>query len=126
VMMEMGDRATVVCEISYASRMEHDRFPERSSSPRVTKARPNWAGLLDSRDHREGHACPALPAAPVSVGGPGVCECPCIHCELQRGHAAGSPDRAEARDHVEDNLKTLRLVFGAYESARTGQAVLPG
>ena len=46
---------------------------------------------------------------------------PCL-ADLLRDLRDGLP--AETRG--EDNINTVRLVFAAYESARTGQAVVPG
>ena len=45
---------------------------------------------------------------------------PCLR-DLVRALRTGQP----AATSGEDNLKTMRLVFAAYESAETGQAVTP-
>ena len=124
VMMEMGDGVTVTCAMSYASRVEHDRFPEtyvfveceRGSVElgpdywlRVTTEAGTWA-----RRHvppRYSWADPAYDLVHSSI-------VPC-NADLLRSLQTGGP----AETSAEDNFETMRLVFGAYESARTGQVI---
>jgi len=59
--------------------------------------------------------------------------CPWMHPQYLASHASIVPcntslvsalrGEAEAETTAEDNLKTLRLMFAAYESARTGEVV---
>jgi D-apiose dehydrogenase len=127
VMMEMGDRATVVCEMSYASRMEHDRFPEtfilaEGDKGSVELGPDFWirvtteSGTLARRcpPPRYRWADPAYAGVHASI----------VSCNADMLRALQTGQRPET--HADDNLKTLRLVFGAYESARAGQAVVPG
>ncbi len=124
VMLAMASGATVVCEMSYASRVEHDRFPETfvlvegergsvelgpdywlrvttaagTSSRRVAPPRYSWADPRYELSQSSGVACNANLLAALQGAAP-------------------------AETSGEDNLKTLELVFGAYDSARSGQAV---
>ena len=124
VMLQMGDGVTVTCELSYASRLEHERFPEayirveceRGSAElgpdywvRVTKG----SETVSSR-----HAPPRYPWAEPSHDLVHASIVPC-NADLLRALATGEP----AETSGEDNLKTVRLVFAAYESAATGRAV---
>ncbi len=124
VMLGMDSGATVNCEMSYASRVEHDRFPETyifvegelgsiELGPdywiRVTTA----AGTLAQR-------CPpprfqwADPRYDLSQSSGVACNANLLEA-LLHGHPAETTGG--------DNLRTLELVFGSYESARTGQVV---
>lgn len=124
VMLGMESGATVTCEMSYASRVEHDRFPETylaiegergalELSPDYWIRLTTEAGTLARR-----FPPPRFPWAdpryelPQSSG---------VACNENLLGALMGVSQAETTG--EDNLKTLRLVFGAYESAATGKAV---
>jgi hypothetical protein len=47
----------------------------------------------------------------------------CAGVACNRNLLAALKQQAPAETTAEDNLKTLELVFGAYDSARTGQAL---
>ena len=124
VMMEMGEGVSVICSMSYASRVEHDRFPEtyalveceRGSAElgpdfwvRVTTAEGTTA-----RRHvppRYAWADPRYDVVHASI-------VPC-NAELLRALRTGQP----AETSGESNLETMRLVFGAYRSAREGRVI---
>jgi predicted dehydrogenase len=123
VMMDMGG-ASVTCAMSYASKVEHDRFPETfifveadegsaELAPdywlRTTTARGTLARRIPPARHA--WADPAYDLIHASL-------VPCLGNLLA---ALRGEDRAETT--AADNLKTLELVFASYESARTGQAV---
>ncbi len=124
VMMQMNE-VTVTCEMSYASRLEHERFPETyiyvegelgslELGPdywlRVTTA----AGTFAKRypPPRYAWADPAYELVQASI-------VPC-HANL----LAALRGEALAETTGADNLKTVQLVFAAYESARSGQVVV--
>ncbi|MDZ4766658.1 MAG: Gfo/Idh/MocA family oxidoreductase [Chloroflexota bacterium] len=123
-MMKMGG-ATVVCEMSYATKREHDRFPETYIQVEGDKgflelAPDFWirettdAGTLAKRypPPRYAWADPAYDLAHSSI-------VPC-----QADIAAGlRGERAETTG--DDNLKTVQLVFGSYQSAAAGTVVDP-
>jgi predicted dehydrogenase len=122
VLMRMGCAAVTV-EMSYSSKVEHDRFPEtfvlvegdRGSADlgpdywvKVTTAE----GTLARRHPppRPRWAEPGRELVQASM-------VPCL-----RNLLAGLTG-CEAETTAADNLKTLELVFGAYESAASGEVV---
>lgn len=124
VLLGMASGASITCEMSYASRVEHDRFPETyvhvegergavELGPdywiRVTTAQ----GTLSRRcpPPRYGWADPRYDLAQSSG----------VACNADLLGALSGRHPAETTG--EDNLQTLRLVFACYESARTGEAV---
>jgi predicted dehydrogenase len=118
------DDTTVLCSMSYASRIEHDRFPEtyifvegdRGSaeiSPdywlRTTTSAGTQARRVPPRHYP--WAEPAYDLVHASI----------VAC--QANLLAALRGEAQAETTAEDNLHTLRLVYAAYESARTRQTV---
>jgi len=125
VMMEMGGGTTVVCNMGYPGNyMENDRFPEtfvfiegergsielgpdfwvRVTTEAGTEAKrhpPTLYGWLD----------PAYAVALSSIVG--------CHDNLLQALRTETP----AETSGEDNIKTVRLVFAAYDSAATGRTV---
>ncbi len=132
VMMRMGDGVTVVADMSYATRREHDRFPETyiqvegdrgflELAPDFWIRETTSEGVFASR-HKPPHYAWADPAydVPHSSIVPEQWNIARALKGLEPGETTG-----------DDNLKTVRLVFGAYESARTGKVLgkdvlLPG
>jgi len=124
VMMTMGAGTTVLCQLSYATVAERDSYPE------VLCFVEGEAGSVElAADYRirvttrEGTRARRLPPPPYPWVEPGegigqTCIVPCHRHLLQalRGEAACETTGA-------DNLKTLRLVFASYESARRRQVV---
>lgn len=124
VMLSMESGATVTCEMSYASRVEHDRFPEtylmvEGERGSLELAPDYWirvtteTGTLARRYPPPRYAW-ADPRYELSQSSGVAC-----NQNLLAALQGGAP----AETSGEDNLKTLRLVFGAYESAATGAAV---
>jgi D-apiose dehydrogenase len=126
VVLGLDSGATVSCEISYATRMEHERFPQtfvfvegdqgsvelgNDYWIRTTTAAGTWAKR--SPPPRYGWADPQYDVVHASI-------VPC-HANLLAALQGGKP----AETAAEDNLRTLALVSAAYESARTGQVVEP-
>lgn len=124
VMMKMQSGATVTCEMSYASRTEHERFPEtlifaEGDRGSLELAPDHWirvtteAGTFAKRypPPRYSWADPAYDLVHASI-------VPCNADLLRavRGGAAGETNAA-------DNLRTMQLVSTSYESARTGQVI---
>ncbi len=127
VLLGMESGATVTCEMSYASRVEHDRFPETfvfvEGEHGSAELGPDFWIRLTTPAGTQARRCPppffswADPRYCL-VQGAGVA-CNANLLGALEGHAP-------AETTAEDNLKTLKLVFGAYESARTGQAFQVG
>lgn len=126
IMLQQGG-VTCTCELSYASRLEGERFPEtfalvegeRGSlelGPDYWIRRTTAEGTF-ARRHPPPHYAWADPAYDLVHSSIVPCNANLLR-DLLGGPAA------ETR--AEDNIKTVRLVFGAYESARSGQAVTLG
>jgi predicted dehydrogenase len=124
VMLGLASGATVTCELSYASRVEHDRFPETfvfvEGDQGSAELGPDYWLRVTTAAGTHAQRCPppfyawADPRYALAQVAGVACNAHLLGA-LQGEHAAETT--------AEDNLKTLRLVFGAYESARTGQAV---
>ena len=124
VMLEMKQGATVLCSLSYASRVEHNRFNEtyifiECEDGSVELGPDYWVrvttenGTLSRRcvPPHYAWADPTYAAIHPSIV---TCNADLLHA-LQTGQPAATS--------AEDNLQTMRLVFGAYESAQTGQII---
>lgn len=125
VILQQGG-VTTTCELSYASRLEHERFPETYALIEGTEGslelgpdywirRTTAEGTFARRvpPPRYTWADPAYDLVHSSI-------VPC-HADILRDLQGGRP----AETYGEDNINTVRLVFAAYESARTGQSVVP-
>jgi len=123
VTMDMGGVACV-CELSYASKLEHERFPETyvliegelgsvELGPdywiRVTTSEGTWARRYPPPRYE--WADPAYAIVHASI----------VDCNADILRALTESTTAET--DAEDNLETVRLVFGAYESAAAGRAI---
>jgi predicted dehydrogenase len=127
VMLRMRNDAIVVCNMAYAgNHLEHDRFPETylfvegtkgslAIGPdywiRLTTAAGTHARRVPPR--RYAWADPAYDVVHASI----------VDC--CRDLAADLRGEKTAETTGADNLKTVRLVFGAYASAECGQAIDP-
>ena len=131
VMMTMGpgnaapdELTTVVCEMSYASRWEHERFPETFALVEGKRGAaalgPDYRLSVTTEDGTWSRRCPppryawADPAYDLVQASSVAC-----NANLLRALRSG----AAPETHADDNLETVRLVFAAYESARTGRSV---
>jgi len=124
VMLNMASGATVLCELSYASRLEHDRFPEtfvlvEGERGSVELGPDHWIRITTdqgtlARRHPPPYVAWADPRyALVQAAG--------VPCNANLLGALQGKHPAETTG--EDNLQTLRLVFAAYESAQSGEVV---
>jgi D-apiose dehydrogenase len=126
VMLEQGGVTTSV-ELSYASNLERQRFPETftviEGSEGTLEIAPDYWVRTTTKDGthavrvpppRYAWADPAYDLVHASI-------VPC-NADILRDLRGGP--RAETR--AEDNIETVRLVFASYESARTGQVVRLG
>jgi D-apiose dehydrogenase len=119
VMMKMTSGATVLCEMSYASRLEHERFPETyicvEGAQGSIELGPDYWLRVTTADGtharryppaRYGWADPAYDLVQTSI----------VPCNADLLAALQGQTQAETTGA--DNLRTMRLVFAAYESAR--------
>jgi len=124
VMLGMESGATVTCEMSYASRVEHDRFPESfvhvEGENGSAELGPDYWLRVTTAEGTQANRCPppffawADPRyALAQVAG--------VACNANLLGALRGESIAETTGA--DNLKTLKLVFGSYDSARTGEVI---
>jgi predicted dehydrogenase len=127
VMLAMSGGATVTCEMSYASPVEHDRFPETFALVECAHGSVELGPDFWLRVTRQGQGTLARRCAPpcyewadpryavVHASIPACC------ADLLHALTTGEP----AETSGEDNLKTLQLVCGAYASAAQGRVLGP-
>lgn len=124
VMMRMRNGATVTCNLSYASRVEHDCFPQtfvfvEGESGSVELAPDYWLRVTTERGtETRRHPPPSYAWADprYALVHSSIVEC---HRDLLTALQNNSAPETSAVD----NLKTLRLVQAAYDSARRNQAI---
>ena len=124
VMIRTGEGCTVTCELSYASRTEHERFPEtfifvEGTRGSIELASDFWIRVTTaSGTHAKRYPPPRYLWADPAYDLVHASIVPCNADMLRALQGAGV-----AETTGEDNLKTVRLVFAAYESASTGRAI---
>jgi predicted dehydrogenase len=126
VMMEMGARVTVVASMSYASLVEHDRFPEtyihvECERGAVELGPDFWVRVTtQNRTTAQRHKPPRYSWADPAYD---LVHASIVPCQADLLKMLRTGELAETNG--EDNFKTMQLVFGAYQSACTGQALDP-
>jgi D-apiose dehydrogenase len=124
VMLAMESGATVVCEMSYATKREHDRFPEtfvqiEGAQGFLELSHDYWLrettseGTLATR-----HIPPRYPWANPAYD--------LIHSSIvpeQLNIARALKGLEVGETSGDDNLKTIQLVFKSYESAAKNQVI---
>ncbi|MGZ8939056.1 MAG: Gfo/Idh/MocA family protein [Limisphaerales bacterium] len=124
VLLQMRNGATVTCNLSYASRVEHDRFPETFAFVEGTEGSvelgPDFWIRVTTRD---GTTLRRYPPPFYSWADPryAVAHSSIVDCQRDLLRHMAGQGRAETTG--EDNLKTVRLVSAAYESAASGETV---
>lgn len=125
VMLRMNSGATVTVEMGYAGNfLERDRFPETSifcegSKGSLELAPDFWLRLTT----RHGTQIQRIPPPRYQWANPSY---DVVHSSIVPCHAnilRGLRGEEEIETSGEDNLKTVRLIFAAYESAARGAAV---
>ena len=123
VMMAMGS-ATVTCNLSYASRIEHDRFPETfvfiEGSAGSAELAPDYWLRVTTKDGTLARRVPP-PYYPWADPRYALVHSSIVACHLDLLRALQTGGRAET--DAEDNLRTMELVFAAYQSAAEEQVV---
>ncbi len=119
VMMRMESGATVICEMSYASRLEHERFPEtyvyvEGEQGSIELGPDYWLRVTTV----EGTRARRYPPPRYAWADPAyeLVQASIVPCNADLLAALQGKKVAETTG--EDNLKTMRLVFAAYEAAR--------
>jgi len=125
VIMRMRSGATVITELGYAENyLEDDRFPETLVFVEGSKGSIELAGNFWIRvTTEEGTFARRYPPPIYGWVNPAyaVVQSSIVDCHANILHALEGKGPAETTG--EDNLKTLRLVFASYESARAGKAL---
>jgi predicted dehydrogenase len=125
VMMRMGQGTTVVVSCGYAENpLEMDRFPEtyifvEGSKGSVRLGPDYWVRVTtDAGTHSRRHypRWYAWADARYALAHASIVDCVANIAQALRGEGL-------AETTGEDNLRTMRLVFAAYESAADGRAV---
>jgi predicted dehydrogenase len=119
VMMRMGGNTTVTCRMAYAENfLERDRFPETylfiEGSRGSVELGPDYGVRVTTRDGTHSRRFPP-PRYPWADPAYDVVQSSIVPCNADLLGALRGEGPAETTG--EDNLKTVRLVFGAYESA---------
>lgn len=124
VLLQMRSGAAVTCNLSYASRVEHDRFPEAFAFIEGTEGSaelgPDFWIRVTTRNGTISHRCPP-PFYSWADPRYAVVHSSIVDCQrdLLR-HLSG---QGHAETTGEDNLNTVRLVSAAYASAASGETV---
>jgi predicted dehydrogenase len=124
VLLGMESGATVTCEMSYASRVEHDRFPEtfvlaEGEQGSVELGPDYWLRVTTA----DGTQAQRRPPPFFAWADPRYALAQTAGVACNANLLAALQGAAPAETTGEDNLRTLELVFGAYDSASTGRAV---
>jgi predicted dehydrogenase len=124
VMLTMGDGAIVTAQMSYASRIEQDRFPEtfvliEGTEGSVELAADYWVRVTTAEGTVSRRMAP--PHYPWADARYALVHSSIVACHANLLTALRGEGVAETTGV--DNLKTMELVFGAYESAASGEAV---
>ena len=124
VLLQMRSGATVTCNLSYASRVEHDRFPEtyvfvEGTEGSVELAPDFWIRATT----RNGTTARRYPPPFYSWADPRYAVVHASIVDCQRDLLRHLSGQGGAETTGDDNLKTVRLVAAAYASAAAGVTV---
>jgi len=125
IMLEVGDQTTVVINMAYAeSPLEHDYFPQTTifiegDNGSIELAPDYWLRVTT----REGTCARRVAPPRYAWADPDydVVHSSIVPCNADLLKQLKGEGRAETT--AEDNLKTVRLVFAAYDSASTGKSI---
>lgn len=124
VMMGMESGATVTCNMSYASRAEHDRFPETfvfvEGERGSIELAPDFSLRVTTHEGTQVRRVPP-PFFTWADARYALVHSSIVACNADMLRALRSNTPAETSG--EDNLKTVKLVFASYESANSGRVV---
>ena len=125
VVMKMGGATTVIVELGYAENaLERESFPQtlifiEGDKGSLELTLDYWIRVTTC----EGTLAKRYPPPRYPWADPAydVCHSSIVPCQANLLRALRGEGQAETTG--EDNLKTMRLVFASYDSARTGQVV---
>ena len=123
-MLQMRNGATVVCNMSYASRTEHERFPQTYVFVEGTlgsvELGPDYWVRVTTREGTTARQCPP-PAYPWADPQYALVHSSIVDCQRDLLQALRNGGKAETTG--EDNLKSLKLVYAAYQSVASGTII---
>jgi D-apiose dehydrogenase len=124
VLLSMQSGMTVCCNLSFASRLESERFPEtfvivEGDAGSIELAPDCWIRLTNRQETVSRRYPP--PTYPWLDPNYALVHSSIVECHRNLAGALRHENRAETT--AMDNLQTLRLVFAAYESARARQTI---
>ncbi len=121
IMLRMAGGATCIVDMSYASKMEDDLFPQtlvhlEGSNGSVTLG-PHYhiTHVQDGETHHQTLTPETLP-----WGTPPFETIQKSALDIQEHWVECLRDRKQPETSGEDNLRTIEIVFGSYESAKSG------
>jgi predicted dehydrogenase len=124
VMLCMGSGTTVTCNLSYASRLEQDRFPETfllvEGQLGSVELAPDYWLRVTTREGTRSRRCPP-PFYPWADPRYALVHSSIVACHanlLQALQTGTAPETS-----ADDNFKTLQLIHASYESARHSSVV---
>ncbi len=124
VLLQMRNEAIVVCNLSYASRVEHDRFPEAfvfvEGMEGSAELSPDFWLRVTTREGTVSRRCPP-PFYAWADPRYALVHSSIVDCQRNLLLQLSGQGRAETTG--EDNLRTVQLVSAAYESAAAGETV---
>ncbi len=125
VMMTMGGRTTVICEMAYAENpLEREYFPQTfifiEGEHGSLELGPDFWVRLTTKEGTHLRRCPP-PRYAWADPAYDVVHSSIVPCNADILRALSGQGEAETTGN--DNLKTVKLVFAAYESASKGQAM---
>jgi D-apiose dehydrogenase len=124
VLLEMENGMTVTCNLSFASRTEIERFPETFILVEAARGSAALAPDFNIRlTDSEGTFSKRCPSPIYRWADPDYALIHASIVECHRNLRDGLLGIQAAETTGTDNLRTLELVFGAYESAHMGTVV---
>jgi D-apiose dehydrogenase len=124
VLLAMENGMTVCCNLSFASRLESERFPEtfilvEGDKGSIELAPDYWIRRTNDKETRAARYPPkSYPWADPNYA---LVHASIVECHRNLAGALRGVCRGETTGT--DNLKSLRLAFAAYESARAQQTI---
>jgi predicted dehydrogenase len=124
VLLKMQNSITVVCTLSFASRLSFERFPEtfiliEGDRGSIELAPDFWIRVTDEQETTSRR----YPPPTYSWADPDYALVHASIVDCHRNLVGGLRGTAPVETTAADNLRTLRLVYGGYESAHLSQTL---
>ncbi len=124
VVMRMENDVTVTCNLSYASRWELDLFPQTMVAVEGTRGGVSLGAGYELKTYDDrGTQVRRVDIPQYQWAEPDYALIHASIVDCHRHLLSALEKQHPAETTAEDNLRTLELVYGAYESADTGRVV---